>query len=89
MIVPAIVDAAFLAIFDFRFRYFVTLWIVRAPWAIFVSIMLMLMAFVLAGHRVIPLTRGRFEREREGSNRTQRDLLTLRPSPQGHANRSM
>lgn len=55
MIVPATLGAAFFAIFDFRFRYFVTPWIVRAQWAIFVSVMLMLMALVLFGTVISPL----------------------------------
>lgn len=55
MIVPPTLGAAFFAIFDFRFRYFVTPWIVRAQWAIFVSIVLMLMALVLFGTVVSPI----------------------------------
>ena len=48
------VDACF-AIFDFRFRYFITPWIVRIQWALFVTFVLGLLALVIFNVTVSPL----------------------------------
>jgi hypothetical protein len=47
--VPSTLGAAFFAVFDFRFRYFVTPWIIRVFWGLTVFVMLaflLLMVFV-------------------------------------------
>ncbi|QDT02215.1 hypothetical protein K227x_05870 [Rubripirellula lacrimiformis] len=46
MIVPSTIGAAFFAIFDFRFRYYITPWIIRIQWAVFVTAVVLLMAIV-------------------------------------------
>lgn len=55
MIVPKSLTEAFFALFDFRFKYFITPWIVRMQWALFVSFVLGAIAIVLFTFVISPL----------------------------------
>ena len=55
MVVPETFGSALIALFDFRFRYYITPWIIKITWAVCVVLALVAFLFFTVGFLIQPL----------------------------------